>query len=82
MDPAIRESLIDILGIVMSEISEEAYYAGWAGGSEYIIPALCQRALDSGKKAMMGRFEIRPKQALGLPSGSFISPIKSDVGWI
>ncbi len=38
------KALTQILGDLISAISEDCYSAGWYRGSEYIVPALCVRA--------------------------------------
>ncbi len=66
MDDATRHAVLQILGNAMSDISEESYCAGWATGTEYIVPELCRRALDSGQPERWGRWEVTPETARGL----------------
>ncbi len=57
------EVSIDILGDLMSNISEECYSASWYVGSEYIIPALCEKALKIGRPRPWAHGEISPEMA-------------------
>ncbi|HET6575988.1 MAG TPA: hypothetical protein VFG68_20475 [Fimbriiglobus sp.] len=66
MDDATRHSLLQLLGKAMSDISEECYYAGWLGGTEYFVPELCRRALESGRPQLWGHGEVTPEEARGL----------------
>lgn len=63
MDDAERHALVQRLGQEMSAISEESYYAGWQGGTEYIVPELCRRAVESGSTQYWGHGEVTPKRA-------------------
>ncbi len=66
MDDSERHALVQRLGQEMSAISEESYYAGWQGGTEYIVPELCRRAVKSGRTQYWGHGEITPKRAQSL----------------
>ncbi len=66
MDDATRHSLVQLLGSAMSELSEEAYCAGWLGGTEYVVPELCRRAVETGVIQRWGRWEVTPDFARGL----------------
>lgn len=57
------EVLIDILGDLMSNASEECYSAGWYEGSEYIIPALCIKAVKMGTPRPWAQGEVSPEMA-------------------
>ncbi len=58
-----REILIDMLGDLMSNVSEECYSAGWYDGSEYLIPALCEKALKIGTPRPWAHGEVTPENA-------------------
>ena len=66
MGDATRHSLIQLLGLAMSELSEEAYCAGWLGGTEYFVPELCRRAVETGVPQRWGRVVVTPEFARGL----------------
>jgi hypothetical protein len=66
MDDVTRHSLIQLLGLAMNELSEEAYSAGWLGGTEYFVPELCRRAVETGVTQRWGRWEVTPAFARGL----------------
>jgi hypothetical protein len=63
MDEATKHALVQQLGDAMSDISEECYCAGWLGGTEYIVPELCRRAILSGQTQYWGFGEVTPEQA-------------------
>jgi hypothetical protein len=63
MDEAERHALLQQLGQAMSNISEDCYRAGWLGGTEYIVPELCRRAIDSGRVQHWGHGEVTPELA-------------------
>ncbi len=63
MDEATKHALVQQLGEAMSEISEDCYCAGWLGGTEYMVPELCRRAIVSGLTQYWGHGEITPEQA-------------------
>jgi len=63
MDEAERHALVQRLGQEMSDISEDCYCAGWLGGTEYIVPELCRRAVASGQPQFWGHGEITPELA-------------------
>lgn len=58
-----REDLIRRLGDLMSQVSQECYYAGWLGGTEYLVPELCRRALASGHSQPWGHGAVTPALA-------------------
>src|SRR3954454_22175267 len=66
MGPAIRHSLVPLLGKAMSDSSEGCYHAGWMDGTEYIVPELCRRAVATGQPQFWGMGEVKPKRAIGL----------------
>jgi hypothetical protein len=66
MTDATRNAVLQLLGAAMSDISEECWCAGWLLGSEYYIPELCRRAVDSGHPQRWGPGEVTMVQALGL----------------
>ena len=66
MDEATRFSLLQVLGREMSDISEDAYCAGWLGGTEYFVPELCRRAVESGRPQYWGHWAVTPEYARGL----------------
>jgi hypothetical protein len=63
MDEATRHLLVQQLGKEMSDISEDCYYAGWLGGTEYMVPELCRRAIESGLTQYWGHGEVTLEQA-------------------
>ncbi len=63
MDDATRHALLQQLGQEMSDISEDCYCAGWLGGTEYFVPELCRRALESGHTQLWGHGAITPQEA-------------------
>jgi hypothetical protein len=63
MDDAQRNAVVQHLGSAMSDISEDCYCAGWLGGTEYMVPQLCRRAVDLGKTQYWGHGEVTPEQA-------------------
>lgn len=58
-----RKALTNQLGKMMSDISEDCYYAGWLGGTEYLVPELCRRASSSGDSQPWGHSEVTPQNA-------------------
>jgi hypothetical protein len=58
MDAAERHALIQRLGRAMSDVSEQCYCAGWLDGTEYFVPELCRRALESGRTQYWGHGEV------------------------
>jgi len=63
MEDAERRTLVQQLGQAMSDISEDCYCAGWLGGTEYFVPELCRRAVESGRTQYWGHGEVTPEQA-------------------
>ncbi len=59
-DPA---RLVKQLGDLMSGISEACYAAGWYAGTEYMVPELCRRALQTGEVQSWASGEITPAMA-------------------
>jgi len=47
----------------MSDISEECHCAGWLGGTEYLVPELCRRAVAQQRPQRWGHGEISPQRA-------------------
>lgn len=87
MDAAIRHALLQQLGEAMSEISEQCYYAGWLGGTEYLVPELCIRALATGQTQAWGHSEVTPGRAGELISlaekvGSWANLDEAGVGFV
>jgi hypothetical protein len=68
MDDTERHALVQQLGQAMSDISEQSYYAGWLGGTEYFVPELCRRAVETGRTQYWGHGEVTPQQARQLMS--------------
>jgi hypothetical protein len=66
MDDATRHALLQLLGNAMSDISEEAYCAGWVVGTQYFVPELCRRAEATRQTQFWGHGEVTPEQARGL----------------
>ena len=63
MDDAERHALVQQLGQAMSDISEDCYCAVWLGGTEYFVPELCRRAIETGQTQYWGHGETTPQQA-------------------
>ena len=63
MDEAERHALLQQFGAAMSDISEDCYCAGWLGGTEYLVPELCRRAIESGRTQYWGHGEVTPELA-------------------
>lgn len=61
-----RHVLTQRLGRLMAEVSEACYCAGWLGGTEYSVPELCRRAIESGSRQPWGQGDVTPDQALRL----------------
>jgi|GEM_PF-1742864 len=51
------------LGQLMSDLSEDCYCAGWLIGTEYLVPELCRRAIETGAPQYWGHGEVSPEQA-------------------
>ena len=66
MDTDTRQAALQLLGKEMSDISEDCYCAGWLGGTEYLVPELCRRALATGQMQFWGHGEVTPERARGL----------------
>lgn len=71
----------------MSDVSEECYYAGWMLGTEYVVPELCRRALDSGEPQPWGDGEVTPEQARELTEladrlGSWADLEEQGIGYV
>jgi len=52
MDDKTRSSLLQMLGREMSDISEDRYYAGWLGGTEYFVPDTCRITRSRSRRNM------------------------------
>ncbi len=63
MDEATKHLLVQQLGREMSDISEDCYCAGWLGGTEYMVPELCRRAIEMGLTQHWGHGEVTLEQA-------------------
>jgi hypothetical protein len=63
MDDRQHHDLAQQLGKAMSDISEDCYCAGWLGGTEYLVPELCRRAVLTGTPQFWGHGEVTPAQA-------------------
>lgn len=63
MDDAERQSLVQQLGQALSDISERCYHGGCLGGTEYIVPESCRRAVESGSTQYWGHGEVTPERA-------------------
>jgi hypothetical protein len=66
VDDAERHPLVQRLGQMMSDISEDCYYAGWLGGTEYLVPELCRRVVQTGQAVVWGHGVITPERAAEL----------------
>jgi hypothetical protein len=66
MDDATRHAVLQLLGNAMSDVSEDCYCAGWGGGTEYFVPELCHRAIESGQPQYWGQGEITVETARSL----------------
>ena len=63
IDKIEKEILLEMLGDLMSNISEECYSSGWQEGTEYIVPALCIKANNLGRREPWAHGEITPEMA-------------------
>ncbi len=63
MNQVERDALVQQLGQAMSDLSEECYYAGWLGGTEYFVPELCRRAAASDRPQPWGHGVVTPAVA-------------------
>jgi len=50
-----RENPLQKLGDAMSDVSEECWHAGWMQNTEYELPELCRRAVESGEPQPWGQ---------------------------
>lgn len=66
MDDATRHAVLQLLGRVMSDVSEECWYAGWVGMNEYHLPELCRRVLEVDRPQLWGAGTLTPVVARGL----------------
>jgi hypothetical protein len=51
-------TLTELLGDLMSSISEDCYYAGWEKGTEYIVPALCTRVANLNRSQFWAHGQV------------------------
>lgn len=58
-----RRELMQELGTLMSQLSEACFCAGWLGGTELFVPALCQQALVTKSVRYWGVGEVTPELA-------------------
>jgi hypothetical protein len=63
LDNVERHALVQRLGQMMSDVSEDCYYAGWLGATEYLVPELCRRAVQSGTPVAWGHGVVTPERA-------------------
>jgi hypothetical protein len=87
MDDVTRQSLLQLLGESMSDVSEDCYCAGWLGGTEYFVPELCYRAVRTGQTQPWGHGQVTPDQARGLMAladqiGSWADMDAAGVGYV
>ena len=68
MDASERNLIVQQLGEAMSKLSEECYCAGWLGGTEYLVPELCRRAVESCQSQKWGLSEVSLSKARELLS--------------
>lgn len=55
--------ILRTLGDLMSRISEICYEAPWMVGTEYMVPELCLRAVETGEPQPWARGEVTPAVA-------------------
>ena len=82
-----REDLIQRLGDLMSQVSEQCYCAGWLGGTEYLVPELCRRALASARSQPWGHSVVTPALARTLHDiaeqlGHWVDTDETSVGYV
>ncbi len=58
--------LLRRLGETMGGVSEACYAAGWYQGTEYLVPALCRRVLETGQPQPWARGEVTLAMAQSL----------------
>jgi len=63
LDQVDHDGLTDALGELMSAVSEDTHCAGWLVGTQYIVPALCQRVLKINRAQPWGFGELGPGMA-------------------
>ena len=63
LDRVDHASLTDLLGELMSAVSEDYYRAGWYEGTEYLVPALCRRVLELDRPQPWAHGELGPGMA-------------------
>jgi hypothetical protein len=81
-----KTKLIQELGELMSDISERCYYAGWLGGTEYFVPVLCRRALETNNAQPWGHGEVTPNDAKSLTDisdklGNWVNLDEAGIGY-
>lgn len=57
---------LDVLGRLMSDLSETCWSAGWLEGTEYLVPELCRRAVERDEPQPWGQGEVAPALAKAL----------------
>ena len=58
-----RPQLLHTLGDLMSGLSETCYQAAWMVGTEYMLPELCRRAIESDEPQPWARGTVTPAVA-------------------
>ena len=70
-------TLVDFLGELLSELSEQCYYAAWFGGTEYIVPELARRSVELSAVQYWGHGFLNPSL------GSTLLLISEELGsWV
>jgi hypothetical protein len=87
LDKIDEETLTQVLGELMSAISEDCYAAGWMNGTEYLVPALCQRVLKINRPQPWAHGELGPGMAALLQTiadkpGHWANLDKQGVGYV
>jgi hypothetical protein len=82
-----RTSLVLRLGEFMSQVSEDCYCAGWLGGTEYLVPELCRRALAGARPQPWGHGVVTPALARTLCDiaeqlGHWVDTDEASVGYV
>ena len=54
------------IGEEMSDVSQDCWNATWMEGTEWYVPALCARAVQSGEPQPWGQYDVSPERARSL----------------
>jgi len=63
LDKVDEQTLTEVLGELMSAVSEDCYCAGWMEGTEYVVPELCRRVMKLHRPHPWAHGELGPGMA-------------------